>query len=135
MRLRQHPGNIRDLKQIVMRMARKHVGRGPITVGDIPEDENPFAAGMSAGEWKSKDFESGIRRALALGLSLKEIGQAATDVAVRIALDDTGGNLQDAAQRLGVTDRALQMRRATQRKRDPADSNSVADINFPRDDK
>ncbi len=129
--LRNYPGNIRDLKQIVVRMARKHVGRGPITVGDIPEDENPFAAGMAAGEWKNKDFESGIRRALSLGVSLKEIGQAATDVAVQLALEDAGGNLQDAAQRLGVTDRALQMRRATQRKRDPVDATSVADSNFP----
>jgi transcriptional regulator with GAF, ATPase, and Fis domain len=131
--LRNYPGNIRDLKQIVVRMARKHVGRGPITVGDIPEDENPFAAGMAAGEWKNKDFESGIRRALSLGVTLKEIGQAAADVAVQVALEDAQGNLQDAAQRLGVTDRALQMRRATQRKRDPADGTSVANANFPLD--
>jgi transcriptional regulator with GAF, ATPase, and Fis domain len=131
--LRKYPGNIRDLKQVVVRMARKHVGRGPITVGDIPEDENPFAAGMAAGEWKNKDFESGIRRALSLGASLKEIGQAATDVAVQIALEDAGGSLQDAAQRLGVTDRALQMRRATQRKRDPAEAPSLEDANLPVD--
>src|SRR6185436_12199097 len=44
--LRKYPGNVRDLRQLVMRMAKRHVGNGPITVGDIPEDENPFASEM-----------------------------------------------------------------------------------------
>lgn len=113
--LRNYPGNIRDLRQLVLRMAKRHVGRAPISVGDIPEDESPFGVGMAKGDWKNGGFESGIRRALSLGVSLKEIDQGATDVAVRIALEEADGNLQNAAQRLGVTDRALQMRR--QRKR------------------
>jgi transcriptional regulator with GAF, ATPase, and Fis domain len=129
--LRNYPGNIRDLRQIVTRMAKRHVGRGPITVGDIPEDENPFAAEMAGGEWKNSGFESGIRRALSLGASLKEIGQSATDIAVRIALEDAKGNLQNAAQRLGVTDRALQMRRATQRKRGIDSSGDPSDTELP----
>lgn len=129
--LRSYPGNIRDLRQVVIRMAKRHVGRGPITVGDIPEDESPFAAGMAEGEWKNTGFENGIRRALSLGVSLKEIGQGAADVAVRIALEDAGGNLQSAAHRLGVTDRALQLRRATQRKRGIENGDDPEDIELP----
>ena len=133
--LRNYPGNVRDLRQVVIRMAKRHVGRGPITVGDIPEDESPFAAGMADGEWKNAEFEKGIRRALSLGVSLKEIGQGAAEVAVQIALEDAEGNLQNAAQKLGVTDRALQMRRASGRKRgieSPADaSGSELSISRP----
>jgi len=47
-----------------------------------------------------------------LGAALKEIGRAAEDVAVRYATDEEEGNLHRAASRLGVTDRALQLRRA-----------------------
>jgi hypothetical protein len=46
------------------------------------------------------------------GLGLKEIGVLATEAAIRMAVDDEGGNLQRAAHRLRVTDRALQLRRA-----------------------
>jgi hypothetical protein len=43
---------------------------------------------------------------------LREIGRAATESAIRLAVANEDGNLQRAAKRLGVTDRALQMRRA-----------------------
>lgn len=45
---------------------------------------------------------------MALGVGLKEISNAAAETAIDIAVDDTDGNLQRAAQQLGVTDRALQ---------------------------
>jgi hypothetical protein len=46
---------------------------------------------------------------------MKDIGQRATELAVEMALECEGGNLQRAAARLGVTDRALQIRRASRR--------------------
>jgi transcriptional regulator with PAS, ATPase and Fis domain len=46
---------------------------------------------------------------------LKEISQATTETAIRIAVQSEKGNLQRAARRLGVTDRALQMRRASKK--------------------
>jgi transcriptional regulator with PAS, ATPase and Fis domain len=55
-----------------------------------------------------------------MGASLKEIGNAAEDTAVRIAVRAEDGNLQRAAQKLGVTDRALQMRRAAAREKPTA---------------
>jgi transcriptional regulator with GAF, ATPase, and Fis domain len=113
--LRNYPGNVRDLRQLVTRTARRHVGKGPITVGDIPEDENPFAATMVRDDWKEGAFKNAIRRALSLGVTLKQISNAATEQAIRVALEDENENLQKAARKLGVTDRALQMRRAAQR--------------------
>ena len=61
---------------------------------------------------------SHIRHALAIGAGLKEISQAAAETAMRIAVDEEHGNLQLAARRLGVTDRALQLRRAARRRHD-----------------
>jgi transcriptional regulator with GAF, ATPase, and Fis domain len=112
---RMYPGNVRDLRQLIARVGNRHVGPGPITVGDIPSDEHPGAAAAGSG-WRSTDFEQSIRHALATGAGLKEISQAAADTAMRIAVDDENGSLQRAAQRLGVTGRALQLRRAARRK-------------------
>lgn len=111
---REYPGNVRDLKQLVTRLLLRHVGPGPITVGDIPEDERP-TAGFEIQDWRGNGFDQAIQRALISGVGLKEIGRAAEDAAERIALDEAEGNLQRAAARLGVTDRALQMRRAARK--------------------
>jgi hypothetical protein len=91
-------------------MGDRHVGPGPITLGDIPEDERERPA--PGREWSDGAFERGIRAALDRGTGLKEIANAATDAAVRIAVADADGNLQRASRRLGVTARALQLRRA-----------------------
>jgi len=107
---RDYPGNVRDLKQLVLRMSLRHAGPGPITLGDIPEDDRPDTADAAA--WPDRDFELSVRRALLAGAGLKEIGKAASDIAIRIALEEAGGSLQQAAHKLQVTDRALQMRRA-----------------------
>jgi len=57
-----------------------------------------------------------VRRAVARRVSLREIGRLAENAAVACALDEAAGNVQQAALALGVTDRALQMRIATQRR-------------------
>ena len=72
------------------------------------------------GDWLDERFEGSIRHALALGVGLKTIGRAAEDTAIRIAVSEEEGNLQRAANRLGVTDRALQMRRAARRQHEQA---------------
>ena len=114
---RAYPGNVRDLRQLISRVACRHVGPAPITVGDIPEDERPDQPDRPD-DWCDETFERTIRRALAWGVGLKDIGRVAEDVAVRNAVDAEGGNLQRAARRLGVTDRALQLRRASRRQQD-----------------
>jgi transcriptional regulator with GAF, ATPase, and Fis domain len=115
---RPYPGNIRDLKQLVARISHRHVGSGPITVGDIPAEERPSAE-LGPVQWRDDSFERSIRRAVSLGVGLKEIGHAAEETAIRIAVTDEDGNLQRAARKLGVTDRTLQMRRAARRQQDP----------------
>jgi transcriptional regulator with GAF, ATPase, and Fis domain len=109
---REYPGNIRDLRQLVERIAYRHVGPGPVTPGDIPEDDRPVAGEVPCA-WPDDDLERSLSRAIALGAGLKEISQATSSVAIRMAVQSEHGNLQRAAKRLGVTDRALQIRRAS----------------------
>ena len=114
---RPYPGNVRDLRQLIGRIGCRHVGPGPITLGDVPDDERP-PDGLAGRHRRDADFERAIHGAMATGAGLKEIGQAAADIAVRIAVNEENGNLRLAAQRLGVTNRALQMRRAARRQPD-----------------
>lgn len=111
---RDYPGNIRELRQLIHRMALRHAGPGPITAGDIPEDDRPAGDEIHRA-WPDGELERSISNALATGASLKEITQATAETAIRIAVQSEGSNLQRAASRLGITDRALQMRRATGR--------------------
>jgi transcriptional regulator with GAF, ATPase, and Fis domain len=111
---RKYPGNVRDLRQVVSRMTFRHVGPGPITAGDIPREERPQSQ-VESQDWRDGSLDQAIRYAVALGVGLKEMHQAVSDAAVQIAVAAENGNLQRAARRLGVTPRALQLRRASQR--------------------
>lgn len=108
---RSYAGNVRELRQLIVRIAHRHVGPGPITAGDIAEEDRPeIAQGRLA--WPDESLESSIAGAIAVGVSLREISQATAETAIRIAVQSEKGNLGRAARRLGVTDRALQLRRA-----------------------
>lgn len=107
-------GNVRQLRQLVERIAHRHAGPGPITAGDIPEDDRPSAEDIHTA-WPDAEFERSISNALATGARLREITRTAAETAIRIAVRSEGKNLQRAAGRLGITDRALQIRRATSR--------------------
>lgn len=121
---RDYLGNVRDLRRIVVALRSRHPGSGPVSIGALPESERPLPSIVSADgpepaqvpssdPWDaSVGFTTAIERAVSDGIGLKEIGRAASSAATRIALQQENGNLQRAARRLGVTDRALQMRRA-----------------------
>jgi transcriptional regulator with GAF, ATPase, and Fis domain len=107
---RPYPGNVRELKNLTARMIKRHVGPGPLTVGDLPEDELPPEGALPG--WPDDQLACSLRRALAQGVSLREISRITTETSIQLALESEDGSLQKAARRLGVTDRALQMRRA-----------------------
>jgi transcriptional regulator with GAF, ATPase, and Fis domain len=111
---RPYPGNVRELKHLVARLLHRYVGGGLLTVGSIPPEDRPGESFFEAG-WQTPPFEQAVRRAVLLGTRLRDISRASEDLAVRIAVEAADGNLQRAAATLGVTDRALQMRRANGR--------------------
>jgi transcriptional regulator with GAF, ATPase, and Fis domain len=122
---RDFPGNVRDLRQLVARIAYRYAGAGPITVGDLPESERPPLEGPIA-DWRAGPFEGCIRRALLQGIGLRDISRSSADAAIRIAVQDAAGNLRVAARTLGVTDRALHLRRAAHREKCAADGSGLA---------
>ncbi|MGY0231804.1 sigma 54-interacting transcriptional regulator [Longispora urticae] len=110
LRARPYPGNVRDLRQLALQVSFRHVGDGPITPGDLPEEERP--ADDAAPADPGNLLDEAVRRTVAAGLGLREIREAAADSAIRAALTQTGGRVALAARLLGVTDRALQLRRS-----------------------
>lgn len=104
--LRDYPGNVRELRQTVTRIWQRHCGPGPITIGALPPEDR-----LDLPHWPDLQFEATVRRALNLGMDLSCITRCATDMAISLVLDEEHGNNQRAAARLGITDRALQIRR------------------------
>lgn len=115
---RDYPGNIRDLRYVVARMVERHVGPGPITIGHLhKEDRLPH--GINQQDWCRSLLTQSVSQSLLCGIGLKEIGRLTEELAVQIALERANGNIHHAAQQLGVTDRALQLRKATRRHNNP----------------
>jgi transcriptional regulator with GAF, ATPase, and Fis domain len=104
---RAFPGNVRELRQLVGRSFHRWVGPGPLGYSSLPEEEWSVQAVDL-----ERELEPALRKALAARLGLKEIGHLSRELTVKLAIEDAGGNLQRAAELLGVTDRALQLRRA-----------------------
>ncbi|WP_210490303.1 sigma 54-interacting transcriptional regulator [Rufibacter aurantiacus] len=109
---RNYPGNIRELQQLVSRIANKHIGEGPFTVGDIPEADRPnFPEQESC--FGTKELEQAVKKMIYAGLSLKDVKDIVTNIAKEVVIDDEHGNLKQAAQKLGCSERILQMHKKT----------------------
>jgi transcriptional regulator with GAF, ATPase, and Fis domain len=122
-RQRDYPGNLRDLRQLALRVASRHVGPGPITPGDLPVADRPLTA-VAAPSTNGSGLAESVLAQLRDGLTLRELREQVADLAVDIALREAGGNVRAAAARLGVTDRALHLRRA-QRREASSEANSA----------
>jgi transcriptional regulator of acetoin/glycerol metabolism len=77
---RPYPGNVRDLRSLVLRIVHRYVGTGVVTVGDIPDAERP-APPAPAGGWRSAELDACLGRALELGARPGDIAAAAKELA------------------------------------------------------
>ena len=114
LRGRAFPGNLRELRQLAQAVAARHPGVGPITPGDVPPTERPsgFAVPRVSAH---RLLAEAVRDCLRAGISLRDLKSTVGDLAVDIALADSGGNAHEAAALLGVTDRAVQLRKRDRR--------------------
>ncbi len=141
---RDYPGNLRDLRQLAYRVAARHVGPGPVTPGDLPPADRPVPAQVGfvplrpaspapsvppepddMGAPPQPALEEAVRAAVCAGASLKGLREQVADLAVDAALDESGGSVRAAAARLGVTERALHLRRAQRRSGSTAGASEV----------
>src|SRR5215510_307 len=51
-RHRSYPGNVRDLRLLMARIAARHVGDGPVTVGSLPDNERPESRADARTWWQ-----------------------------------------------------------------------------------
>jgi transcriptional regulator with GAF, ATPase, and Fis domain len=109
---REYPGNVRDLRQLALRIAARHVGPGPVTPGDIPDEERPLGGPDLQEQEVQVLLDDAVEAALSAGRGYRHIRDSAAETAIRLALRRCGDDLQEAARRLGVTDRMLQKWRA-----------------------
>lgn len=107
--LKEYAGNIRELQQLVHRIASKHIGDGPITIGDIPRTDWPDFLHTTLPADIPDDLAQCIRHLLYQGVGLKEMKDMVTEVAKKEALTCESGNVRLAARRLGCSERILQM--------------------------
>src|SRR5690348_3467114 len=103
-----------DLQQVVRQMSHRHVGRGPITVDDIQPEERS-SPDYRRSQSHDLQFASAISCAVSSGIGLRKIAATVIETAVNVAMRQESGNLKRAARALGITERALQMRRAASR--------------------
>jgi transcriptional regulator with GAF, ATPase, and Fis domain len=108
---RDYPGNVRDLRQLIARIMHRHCGTTLISPAALPEQERP-REGLNQIRWPDEAFLGSIRRALLYGYGLNEIAREAKEAALAAAFDLEEGSVRRAAERLGVTERAIQLRRA-----------------------
>lgn len=119
-----YAGNVRELKQLVARMACRYTGVGPITVGTLQFGEEVPGQSKRT-HWLDNGFREALQEALANGLGLKDIKRLTGDAVMEIAIREAAGNLQEAARILEVSDRTLQVYQAAQKneKEDTIDAN------------
>ena len=104
-----YPGNVRELRNVVHRMADRQHGFRVLSTGCLDGLAIDTSTGDKTDGWE-QTFAHAVEGALDAGLGLKSIGQIAESIAVRIA-ERRAGSTGRAAELLGVTPRALQLRR------------------------
>lgn len=104
---RAYPGNIRELRQLIQRIALRHVQHKKITIGEIPiEERNIYPTQHLQHEITLDDV---VKQMILKGDNYNGIKEKVGSAAFEAAIDICGGNKQKAAERLGVDVRTVQL--------------------------
>lgn len=105
---REYEGNVRELKQLIQRIAMKHVKHKKITIGEVPRDYFLQQDSAKSSEVNTGHHDVFMKKAIMSGASLWDLKDKAMNDAIYAALQLTNGNKKQAAEKLGVTTRAIQ---------------------------
>lgn len=119
---KNYPGNVRELRQVVFRMASRYTGTGIISIGDLADMDRPNLCDTSRGALAHPDFIQWVRKAIYEGQGLKCMVNRFSDLAKYLAIEAAQGNLQLASELLRVTDRTLQLHQQLQGSEKPGES-------------
>jgi transcriptional regulator with GAF, ATPase, and Fis domain len=115
---RNYPGNVRELKSLVGRLAQDRGQKSKITLGCIPIEERPAISGSSH-QRLYQQLETAIQIGLSRNMDLDRLLEMTTEVAARIKVNEEkrragGGNisrpkiLKSAGKALGRTQRTME---------------------------
>jgi hypothetical protein len=91
-----------------------------LSLSCLPDDEirrwqiEFDGSATSSGTWRQAQVDDFVRLALRANVHLKDLGRLVEAAAVRVAIAESD-SITAAAQRLGITPRALHLRRAAER--------------------
>jgi transcriptional regulator with GAF, ATPase, and Fis domain len=117
---RTYSGNVRELCQLVLACMRRYAGAGPLSLACLPDEEiQSWDLGAEPSQtdgpmWHPAYVDDFVRAALRANVGLKELGRMVEAAAVRLALEESE-SITAAASWLGVTPRALHLRKAAAR--------------------
>jgi transcriptional regulator with GAF, ATPase, and Fis domain len=111
---RSYPGNIRELQNLIARIALKYIGKGPITFGDIPEYDRNTKFQFERHWYDNPHFTETITDALNSGFDVKNIMDNVKSMVTKIALASAGSN-KEVSQRLGKSERWIQLQKAKEK--------------------
>lgn len=105
---RAYPGNVRELRQLVQRIALRHVRHKQISIGELPVEERlqvlppsePFELGS---------LEGIVRQMILNNEKYNTIKDKTEFAAIEAAIEMSGGNKQKAAEKLGINVRTVQL--------------------------
>lgn len=105
---REYAGNVRELRQLIHRIAMKHVKHKKITMGEIPAYDRKSFNSSTHSSNEDIYIEVSLKKAILSGASLWDLKNKTMADAIKAALEITNGNKKLAAEKLGVTVRAVQ---------------------------
>lgn len=111
---RPYPGNIRELHNLVSRIGLLYIGKGPITLGDIPRQDRSDYLKTTECWYEHASLTERITEALNSGYDAKQIMDTIKSMVTRIALA-TANNNKEVSLLLGKSERWIQLQKAKER--------------------